>query len=399
MRRQLAAVGATLTASCLILAGTGSVASAATAQTSQSNAALRYLYAHVGADGSIAGDLGATEDAVISVADGGYDPATMRNATTAKSVYDFMSSKVGTIATAGGAAKYVLAWVAAGKPAAIDASALLVKLNTPVASSGYLEPNGAFHNSNGLVETANAYTQSLAVLAEMAAQIALPANATGWLTCAQRPDGGFGYAIDDSLLAPPAFCGDTFGSDTNDTAIIVQALGAAGVTSANAAVETYLHSVQLSTGGFAFSGTGPSDPSSDQGVIDALVAIGQDPSAAAWTKGGGNAPTDLVSFADPKGTGGFIFPGNSGPDAFTTSAIPQGLLLTPYSAHTKVAPGTTPFPAPAPVTPTPGGVLGITVPDTGASAGDGGGVLVVLLAAGAALLATVLVGRRPSTEP
>jgi hypothetical protein len=235
MQRVIAAVGATLTASALALSLTAGSASAATPQTTQANAALRYLYGQIGADGSIAASAGATEDVVISTADNGYDPATLKS-TSGTTAYDFLASKQSSITTAGGAAKYILAWVAAGKPAAIDASGLLTKLNTATGSGGYLTPAGTFHNASASVETANAYSQSLAVLADLAAGHSLPANATAWLTCAQRAGGGFGYAINDSTASPPASCGDT-SSDTNDTAIILQALGKAGVTSANAAAK------------------------------------------------------------------------------------------------------------------------------------------------------------------
>ena len=407
MRRQIAAVGATLTASGLMLGTAGLVALAATPQTSQANAALRYLYSQTRTDGSVAGTLGATEDTVISDADNGYDPATLKNPSSGTSAYDYLSAHVSTITTAGGAAKYVLAWLAAGKPSAIDGTALLTKLNTSTTAGGYLEANGAFHNANATVETANAFSQSLAVLADVAAGHALPANATGWLTCAQRTDGGFGYAIDDSTATPPASCGDT-SSDTNDTAIILEALGAAGITTADSAAETYLHFIQQSNGGFGFS-AGPTDPDSDAGVIQALVAIGQDPTGTAWSApGGGNPINDMESFADPQGSGGYVFPGNTAPDAFTTSGIPQALALKPYAAATVVAAGTSPPPA-VTTTPSPSptataaaqGVAGISVPSTGASAGSGpgAGVALALIGLGALALAAVRLGRRPSSAP
>ena len=407
MRRQMTAVGATLTACGFMFGTVGLVASAATPQTSQANAALRYLYTQVGTDGSVGGAMGATEDTVISDADNGYDPGTLKNGSSGPSAYDYLSAHASAITTAGGAAKYILAWVAAGKPAAIDGTALLSTLNTATGAGGYLETNGAFHNANATIETANAFSQSLAVLADVAAGQPLPANATGWLTCAQRTDGGFGYAINDTAATPPASCGDT-SSDTNDTAIILEALGAAGINSADGAAETYLHSVQQTNGGFGFS-AGPSDPDSDAGVIQALVAIGQDPTAAAWTKsGGGNAMTDMESFADPQGSGGYVFPGNSSPDAFTTSGIPQALALKPYAAATTIAAGTAPPPAATPTaspTPTPPatakGSAGVTVPSTGASGGAGQGAVLslVLIGLGALALAVSRFGRRPSSAP
>jgi hypothetical protein len=407
MRRQMTAVGATLTACGLMFGTAGLVALAATPQTSQANAALRYLYAQVGKDGSIAGSMGATEDTVISDADNGYDPATLKNPSSGASAYDYLSAHASTITTAGGAAKYILAWVAAGKPAAIDGTALLTKLNTATGAGGYLEANGAFHNANPTVETANAFSQSLAVLADVAAGHALPTNATGWLTCAQRTDGGFGYAIDDSTATPPASCGDT-SSDSNDTAIILEALGAAGITSADSAAETYLHSIQQTSGGFGFS-AGPSDPDSDAGVIQALVAIGQNHTGTTWTTaGGGNPLKDMESFADAQGSGGYVFPGNTGPDAFTTSGIPQALALKPYAAATVVAAGTSPPPA-VTTTPSPAptataaaqGVAGISVPSTGASVGSGpgAGLSLALIGLGALALAAARLGRRPSSAP
>jgi hypothetical protein len=400
MRRHSAAVGATLTAlgmTALFLAAT---VFAATPATSQANAALRYLYGQVGNDGSIAGSLGATEDTVISVADGGFDPATLKGA-SGTSAYRYLSGHAATITTAGGAAKYVLAWVAAGRPAAIDASAWLTKLNSPAGGGGFLEPNGAFHNANATIETANAFSQSLSVLADVAAGHRLPAHATGWLRCAQRPDGGFGFAINDAGSTPPSFCGDT-SSDTNDTGIIMQALGQAGVTTATPAATTFLHSAQQADAGFSFGSTGGSDPDSDAIVIQALVAMGQDPTAASWSKGAANPLSNLESFADPHGSGGYIFPGNTTPDAFTTSAIPQALVLKPYAAATSIAAGTSPPPAPtaAPAPPPTGAVKAVStgppVPGTGsATAGSNAPPLGLLLVAlGGACFGVGMRGRR-----
>ncbi|MBJ7595331.1 MAG: hypothetical protein JF886_10810 [Candidatus Dormibacteraeota bacterium] len=400
MRRQTGAVGATLTACGLILTS-GLVASAATAQTAQANAALRYLYAQVHADGSIAGSFGATEDTVISIADNGYDPATLKSSSTGTSAYDYLSAHASAINTAGGAAKYVLTWVAAGRPTAIDASAWLTKLNTATGSGGFLEPNGAFHNASATVETANAYSQSLSALADVAAGHSLPTNATGWLTCAQRTDGGFGYAIDDSAASPPASCGAT-SSDTNDTAIIIQALGQAGIGLANGAAKTYLKSTQHPDGGFGFNAAPGSDPSSDTVVIQALVAIGENPMGAAWTVSGKNPVSNLESFADRQGGGGYVFPGNAAPDAFTTSSVPQALALKPYAHRTAIVLGSAPGPATTtPVTASPtSSVQAISVPPTG-SAGEVGGASVwafALLALGsvALLVASFRRGQHPA---
>ena len=409
MRRTTVMVSATLATFSLTAAlGAVSVA-AATPQTTQANAALRYLYSQVAADGSVAGSIGATEDTVISTADAGYDPATLVKSGSSSNAYAYMSAHASAINTAGGAAKYVLAWLAAGKPSALSSSAQtqLSKLNTPTGSGGYLNSNGAFHNADASVETANSFSQSLAVLAEVASSTALPANAAGWLTCAQRSDGGFGYAIADATPTPPASCGDT-SSDTNDTGIVVQALAAAGVTSASSAATAYLHSAQQADGGFGFNGSGPSDPDSDALVIQALVAVGQDPTASSWSKSANNPINNMESFADPGGSGGYIFPGNKTPDAFTTISIPQALELKPYGAATTVAPGTSPTSSAA-ASPSPSAVASaspsaspangaVPVPNTGADVRSGAIIALALVLAGGAAGGVAAVLRRRDTR-
>jgi hypothetical protein len=360
----------------------------------------------VGADGSVSPAFGpgATEDTVISVADNGFDPATLRSPSTGTTTYSYLGSHASAITTAGGAAKYVLAWVAAGRPAAIDGSALLAKLNMPAAAGGYREPNGAFHNASAAIETANVFSQALAVLADLATATTLPPHATAWLACAQRGDGGFGYAINDTATTPPVACGDT-SSDTNSTAIVLQALGRAGITSADSNAKTYLHSVQHSAdGGFGFNAGSGSDPDSDGTVIQALVAIGENPTAATWTvSAGGNPLTNLESFADPKGTGGYINAGSTSPDAFTTSTVPQALALKPYGAATTVRPGAAP-PAAAVATATPAptsAVQAVSVPDTGGAADIAGSApwAYLLGAAGSLVLACGAFRRRSSSAP
>ena len=184
MRRTIGAVGATLTATGLILGGTGLVARAATPQTSQANAALRYLYSgRRRRQRSPAFGPGATEDTVISVADNGYDPATLKSSSTGTTTYHYLAGQASSINTAGGAAKYVLAWMAAGKPAAIDGSTELAKLNAP--TRGRLpapERDVPQHHD----ESASAYKQALGVLADRGAGVALPAHATGWLSCVEH---------------------------------------------------------------------------------------------------------------------------------------------------------------------------------------------------------------------
>ena len=90
MRRDRTAAGATLAALGFVVGLNG--VTAAAASSAQANAALRYLYAQVGSNGSIAGAAGATEDTIISVADNGYDPATLTSSSGA-TAYGYLATQ------------------------------------------------------------------------------------------------------------------------------------------------------------------------------------------------------------------------------------------------------------------------------------------------------------------
>ena len=397
MRRTIViGIGAASAATIVAAGALAGRAHAATPNTASATAALRYLYAQQHADGSVDGTAGETEDTVIGTADNGYDPATLRTSGGASALV-YLGGLVsgGKVTTAGGAAKLILAWVAAGKPASIDGAALVTKLNAPASGGGFLQANGSWLTSKTF---GNGFTQALGVLADVAAGATLPTNATGWLLCAQQADGGFIDQIDPSGSAPPSSgtCGTT--SDTNDTGLALQALHAAGVTSANAAALAYLTGAQQSDGGFGYDASGPSDPDSDAVVVEGLVAAAQDPTGASWTKAGKNPLSNLATFETPPGSGAYAFAAGSSPDAFTTSVIPAALALQPYAAPTTFTAGLSPVAAtPTPTagaTPSPGSRPSATptaVPSAVVSApstGAGPGTLDV--AAGAATAAGAL---------
>ena len=81
------------------------------------------------------------------------------------------------------------------------------------------------------------------------------------------------------------------GADTNSTAMAVQALLATRTSTPIAPALTFLRGAQRATapaaGGFPWFGGGDADPNSTALVVQAIVAAGQDPSGAAWTAGGG----------------------------------------------------------------------------------------------------------------
>ena len=68
-------------------------------------------------------------------------------------------------------------------------------------------------------------------------------------------------------------------------------------------------------------------------MIQGLVAAGENPAGPAWTKSGHTALTNVLTFQDAA-NGGFTYPGNPGPDAFTTSQVPAGLAKVPFPGST-----------------------------------------------------------------
>ena len=370
MRRTIATVSAASVAMLVIAAFLTGGARAATPNAPAATAALRYLYGGQKADGSVDGSAGETEDSIIGAADNGYDPATLKTS-GGVTAYSYLESLItgAKVTTAGGAAKLILAWVAAGKPAALDGAALVTKLNT-AASGGFLQPNGSWLTRKTF---GNGFTQALGILADVAAGAALPPHATGWLLCAQQADGGFIDQIDPSGSAPPASgtCG-TQSSDTNDTGIALQALHAAGLSSFASAL-SYLQTAQQADGGFGYDVSSPSDPDSDAVVIEGLVAAGQDPAGSSWTKSGKNPLTNLATFETPAGSGKYAFSAGFTPDTFTTSATPAALALDPYGAKVAFTAGLSPFAAPA--TPTPSATATATAPATSTPGGGASGAI------------------------
>jgi hypothetical protein len=350
MRRLVVASAILATLLILPLAGVAAAPTAlpATAPTDSERAvaALSYLWAAQRPDGSLDKSLGETADFVIGAAAAGYDPATLQGcAGTATALDDLATASDAAAGDAAKTGKTILAVVAAdGNPASFagrDLTASLVAL---------------YNSGTGAYGDGSTFGQSFAVLAVVASGGAVPAEALTKLKALQDPDGSWSYGT------APVTAGD---GDTNSTAIALMALDASGVHSADAVALAYLHTQQLTDGGFPYQNSstyGPpaSDPDSDSIVLQALVAAGQDPEGAAWSQGSKNVLTDLRSSQGVDG--GFAYPGSAGEDAFTTSQVPAALVRVPYAGAVHFTAGTSlpaiacpvssPSPSPSP-SPTP----------------------------------------------
>ena len=284
--------------------------------------ALQYLASVQATSGAVGGQPGVTADYIFGAAAAGFDPTTLKKS-GGSSAFDYLEAGIGgSLSNAALVAKEALAAID-GKldPTAFGSTDLLTALDATYDSTTHLYGDG------------EAYTQSLAILALTAAADAghpLPAAAVTELIAAQDTDGSWDFqGVKDA----------GGGGDTNSTAIAIQALVAAGTPTSDASITAalaYLHAQQLGDGGFPYSDAFPpafSDPDSDANVIQGLLAAGEDPSGSAWTKSGHTALTNILTFQS-SANGGVTYPGNPGPDAFTTSQVPAGIKEVPFPGST-----------------------------------------------------------------
>lgn len=358
--------------------------------------ALQYLAGQQAASGGVGGQAGVTADYIFGAAAAGFDPNKLK-AASGKTAYDYLEAGAGaSLTNAALVAKEALAALD-GKldPTSFGGQDLLSALDATYSTTTHAYGDG---------ET---YTQSLAILTLVAAADAghpLPAAAVTELTAVQDSDGSWDFqGVKDAAG----------GGDTNSTSIAIQALIAAGKPASDAAIVSglaYLASQQLADGGFPYSPAfGPpfSDPDSDATVIQGLVAAGENPAGPAWTKSGHTALTNVLTFQDAA-NGGFTYPGNPGPDAFTTSQVPAGLAKVPFPGSTAWTAGAT-LPAglcaAAAPSPTPtGSNRPVATPPATAMAGgpadsprpDDGLPILVLAGLGALVIGGRARSRRPS---
>jgi len=325
-------------ASAVVLAAATTFSvSAFTPQTTAATHAIAWLHTQQGSDGTIAGDASRTEETMWGLAANGVSVASL--STNGKTTVDSLRSHIATEEkTAGNIGSLVLAVAAAGLDSRNFAGHDLLQ-----------DLQCTYDSSTGAYNT-QLFNDALAVLALPAG--AAPPKATQFLASRQQTDGGWEFQAG-------------FGSDTNTTALVLMALVAADgldVTAKEKAL-AYLKLHQKPSGGFEyatpFTPPGDSDPDSDAAVIEALLATGQDPTAAAWSVGEKNAVIDLLTFQYPNGGLGFARPGSSttaAADAFsTTQALPAlASKYLPVKRTTGVMPSACPASSTPPQpTPTP----------------------------------------------
>lgn len=228
-------------------------------------------------------DLGASADAAIALASAGQDPAAVSAQDV--SLMDYLATTVAESdfqGFPGLAAKVALAVTAAGGDARQFGGTSLIDL----ILAGYDPGSGLFGTGT--------FDSALAVLALSAAGETLPEGAVDGLLATRIDDGSY------------AFTGDTTpgGGDSNTTALVVQALGAAGADENQIQPSIdYFRSVQNEDGGWTYQKPSDfgeaTDANSTALVMQALLASGE--SLEAW----GHPVDALLVFQDSSGAFGF----------------------------------------------------------------------------------------------
>ena len=248
-------------------------------------------------------DLGTTCDVTIAIAAGGQDASAWTSG-DGNSPLNYLSDQVseGEIGTLGLTAKTVLALLVTGQdPTAFAGSNLIAELD-----AAYDESTGSYGDT--------VFDHALVMVALSNASQPIPDGAVQYLLDSQGNDGSWElFGTTDST------------GDTNTTALAVQALLATGNRGGIEEAFTYLHSVQNDDGGFPYQN--PSDYGTDTDanstavVLQALLAAGE--AMENWTPDGSSPPDALSALYDPD-SGTFSWQAAMpGPNALATAqAIP-----------------------------------------------------------------------------
>jgi hypothetical protein len=256
------------------------------------DAALEYLKSQQNADGGFGSGfgpdsaVGSTADAVLAILSAGGDLSTFDQGGNTPLTY--LAANAPSTDTGGDLAKLILALIAAGQNprvfGGVDSVAML---------EGMIGADGRIGGENDIF-----VGHTLAILALNSAQRPIPAAAVDYIKAAQQEEGA--WAWDGSAETA---------ADTNTTAFALQALIAAGETASSEAVSraiAYYQDIHNDDGGWPYQnpsdfGTA-TDANSTAVVIQAIIAVGQDPASADWASAEGYTPiTALEAFQNESG--------------------------------------------------------------------------------------------------
>lgn len=255
------------------------------AQTGANDAAMQqaivYMRTQQAPDGTFAGfGAGSTADALFALAAAGLNGSEFKNG-GASATAGLVAATPEAVKDIGVAAKFVLAALLAGQEPRTLGGADVVA----VVQNGF-DPVTELYGKDTT-------SSALAVLALNAAGEQIQPQALAKLEQSQLPDGGWSF----DGTAPT-------GSDTNTTAMVLQALIAAnGTADVRTRALDYLRTQQNDDGGFPYSQTSQfgnaSDANSTAVTVQAILAAGE--SLTEWGKNGAMPLDRLLAFQNDSG--------------------------------------------------------------------------------------------------
>jgi hypothetical protein len=232
----------------------------AVSPTLAAESALGWLHARqVISDGGY-GSGGASVESMLAVGTNHIAAAEWRQSPIGPSLATYF--------TANGAGYTQAAAGAAGKTAvALSAADACLPLGALTPQDYYSPTLSAYTDQSG--------PNSWAILGALAVSETVPSDAVAALRASALEDGGWEWA-------------PGWGTDTNSTALAIQALVAAGEPISASSIVSgldYLAGAQNEDGGFPYAPRtdSPSDTNSTAYVVQAIIATGQDPLGPTWT--------------------------------------------------------------------------------------------------------------------
>lgn len=182
----------------------------------------------------------------------------------------------------------------------------------------YSPTTGAFRGAYGY----GSGPQAWAILGTRSLSQSVPVTAVQYLRNAQQPNGGWEWQAG-------------FGSDTNSTALALQALVSIGEPVTSSTIISglaYLKSAQNADGGFTYDPTSPwgtaSDTNSTAYVVQSLLAVGHDPITGTWAVTSSNPISYLIGMQLPDGS--FEYQKGLGANQVATQQAIPALLGRPF---------------------------------------------------------------------
>lgn len=325
--RRVIGVIASLSCTAVLWAVPASARAAGITDGERAQRAVAYLAQKQRPNGSIVAfsAVGSTADAVQAFVAAGEGHAQMELA------LNYLRGRVaaGKVTTLGLQAKVVLAVTAAGgDPRTFGGKNVLLAIRGTLGADG--------HYGNAVV-----LDDALALLAVESAGMTPAGKAASWLRAAQCPDGGWAYDKPYDPSTDDAHCTDGsgtdfFGSDSNTTSYVLQALAAMGSTDGIADPFAFFDTVRdPAKGGWSYAASFLStDANSTALVLQAYAAMGR------TTPHGAIAALRRLQYG---GCGAFAYSWSGdvkgAPDVGATIGAVPGLLLKSFPIHGTAANG------------------------------------------------------------